>query len=1228
MQKIRLKTFLSGIVGIFACTTYTSAQDVAAPELTIYNFNDQSCIMSLSDNGNWAVSYGVSSSDGTRNTNARLINTRTKEVTTLGLENDEASPLACEANDVSDDGIAVGAYKGQPAVWSKADGWRYLEKPAGWTDGDAQAVTPDGRYAVGRMTNFTNGYKEYPVLWDITTLKIVETPNSPTVGSNNEPALMIRYTGISSDARYITGIVDYSYTWNTMNFIYDRETETWSRPGFNADGTPWADGISSMDGSFSPDGKWFGGTAYIIKDAASGNEYNVPCRYNMETKEFVIYEETEMQGIERVMVDNAGTLYAATPSGTPIRSLYVRVGKFWYALDELLKQRYGFDFYGKSGYDNTGTCMGVSGDGMTITAFPDPYKSYVLEMNESFAEAAANVNLLADYTATPDNGTSLTKIKSVSVTFSRNVKVIGSVDDIQFKDENGNSVGKVLSFEIAPSSPKAIRIGFRTTTLEDGKSYTLTIPAGTIVLSADETKANDEIKINYTGREAAPVKVTAVSPESGTALTQLNVTTNPILVTFDTNIAKTDDANASLYREGDDAPIATLSIADKGNQILIYPETTEYLYLNTRYKVVLGAGSVTDTNGDNPNEQYEINYDGLYERTIVADDTLMYKEDFSYGVASMLLYDGDKNIPNEEMAGYDFQVGDNYAWVPVRDDNASTDFAAASTSAYSPAGKSDDWMVTPQIYIPDAKCRLEFQAQGFRKAKEDKLKVIVYASEKVLNYLSETDVNDIRANGEVIMDEVVLPGINEDVMEGDWTTYSFKLDKYAKKNIYVAFVNENYDQSLVFVDNIKVIRDNGFLTALTSATNVIRQESQKITGRVIGNSDEVTFNTLNAKLLDANKNLVDEIAVDGLALAKGDRYDFTFDKELPLTIGESNAFYIRVQLDESFDTLGYAIKNLAFQPVKRVVVEEMTGQDCGNCPLGHLAMENLESIYGDRVLPLCYHVYTGDNYESGMSNYVNSFLGLSGAPSAIINRNGLISPPMYDNLSNGKHTYTYTAPDGSCWFDQVQKEFDTDAEADLSIQATYNENTQKVSVPCTVKFALNESNRNVGLFVVVAEDGLTGFQHNYFYNTDYEGLGEWTIGGIYAERYVLPYVFHDVVRAQVGTYFGTTGYIPTSIESGKEYVADITFNLPEVNDIYNCKIVCMMIDANTGQLINSARAKVEPEDTNGIDEAGVSDSKATEAARYNAAGQTISAPQKGLNIIRMSDGTSRKVIVK
>ena len=50
-------------------------------------------------------------------------------------------------------------------------------------------------------------------------------------------------------------------------------------------------------------------------------------------------------------------------------------------------------------------------------------------------------------------------------------------------------------------------------------------------------------------------------------------------------------------------------------------------------------------------------------------------------------------------------------------------------------------------------------------------------------------------------------------------------------------------------------------------------------------------------------------------------------------------------------------------------------------------------------------------------------------------------------------------------------------------------------------------------------------------------------------------------------------------------------------------------------------------DPDGIENVMASE-EVTEVARYDIQGRMISKPQKGINIIRFSDGTTRKVIVK
>ncbi len=131
------------------------------------------------------------------------------------------------------------------------------------------------------------------------------------------------------------------------------------------------------------------------------------------------------------------------------------------------------------------------------------------------------------------------------------------------------------------------------------------------------------------------------------------------------------------------------------------------------------------------------------------------------------------------------------------------------------------------------------------------------------------------------------------------------------------------------------------------------------------------------------------------------------------------------------------------------------------------------------------------------------------------------------------------------------------------------------------------SNLNVGMFFIITEDSLSGYQQNNLYSFYDDDLGEWQKDGLYGKSIIYPYTFHDVARALYpsSNYSGMRGLVPTEVESNKDYTGTVSFgiktNAPYVSNIYNCKVVCMMIDANTGRVINVARAKVS--DSTGIE---------------------------------------------
>jgi hypothetical protein len=1204
------------VAGFAALTA--RAESVDKPVFYPFTFSDNAILSAMSKNGEWALAKEGSSEVETGST-PKLVNLTTMEVIELCPD----TAIACDVNAVTNDGaIVVGSYMGKPAYWSKATGeWKTLSCPAGWSGGGyVTDVTPDGKRAVGVANAADDVYKEKPVAWDLTTDKRINLSNLPKKDMTHENQNQCRFTAITPDGRYALGCMSFSYISpaELFEFVYDIDEQEYTVIGFdeddNDDWNPHVDNLYYIDGGyFSPNGQWATGMAYIAELNSGSefpNEYYAAYSYNVETGDITVLNKlTADIGYMGVSIDNDGVIYGATPVGDPIREFTVRSGKYWFTFSQILSQYYGMDFEAVTGFSNTGTPIAVSEDGKRILSMVDPRgSSYVVDLPVSLVEACKHINLLSSYTAEPASGSIFSKLRTVYVNFDRDIDVVGSKTSVVLKDSDGKVVRNSSAVAVSSTSDKTLRVDFRTTTLEDGKTYTITIPAGTVCVAGDNERPNEEITLTYTGRVDEAVKVTNIYPANGTKLPKIDASESPILLTFNAIVALPDTAVAYLYRDDQASPVATLNLASSDSRVAVYPSNTQYLYDGSTYRVVVPAGSVTDIMGDNGCDSIVLNYVGTYERTISQTDSYLFQSDFndmSTSLATFMLYEGDHNTPQAELIeNYEFDT-DNTPWnFSLRESNTTTDYFATSHSMYTNLGKSDDWMVIPQLYLPDATCQLFFDAQSYRAAANDSLTVIVWASDVVYNVVTDAMADSMKQNGTVVFNQRLNVGSDEETVEGDWTNYYVSLKDFAGKSVYIAFVNRNENASMVFVDNVKVVRDMKFSISLKTDAIVVAQTEQSIAGTITIESQEDVYNSYSLVLKDGNGNEVDRIAATNVELKKGDRLPFEFAKALPLTLAEVNNFTIEVTLGDYSELVKSSIQNNAFRPTKRVVLEEFTGVTCGNCPLGILAIENIEKTVGDQFIPISLHAYTGDPWASASSGYA-SYFGFSAAPSGMVQRSGTISSPMY--TTGG---YYFTSPNGDVWYDLVMQELEEVAMADISASMIADSDKGTLTIPVTVKYALNATDLNFNIFAVVLEDNVTYIQENYLASTSDPNLGEWGAGGKYGSTYAV--VQHnDVVRQVVGlSYAGTGGLLPQEMTAGEEYNASIPTVIPTtLTKLQNAKVAVLLIDANTGAIVNACVARAPQTDNSAIE-------------TITATGNVTAVEVYGLNGVRVATAPS------
>ncbi len=323
------------------------------------------------------------------------------------------------------------------------------------------------------------------------------------------------------------------------------------------------------------------------------------------------------------------------------------------------------------------------------------------------------------------------------------------------------------------------------------------------------------------------------------------------------------------------------------------------------------------------------------------------------------------------------------------------------------------------------------------------------------------------------------------------------------------------------------------------------------------------------------------------------------------------------------------------QTPRGIVVEEFTGTTCGWCPRGLVGMEKMRQKYGDAFVGIGVHRYTSSLSSDAM--YISTYTQVSfgGAPSCRINRGDVIDP-YYGSGNNV--------------FDDFDAALAVPAKAALSLTADWNEDSTQVIANAEIEALVDG---NFAIEYVLIADGLTGTtqpwrQYNYYHYaygqfSDPSQLPEdlgflVNTGQIFNNQYVAYYpIFNDVAIAVAKqTQTQSIG----QLNMGQMVENSYTLSLPTasaqkelINALNNTgkgniAAVALLIDKNTNTIANAAKFYLPVYDptTVGIATTNVEDN--AEVARFAADGRQLQAPQKGLNIVRMADGRTVKVIVR
>lgn len=470
--------------------------------------------------------------------------------------------------------------------------------------------------------------------------------------------------------------------------------------------------------------------------------------------------------------------------------------------------------------------------------------------------------------------------------------------------------------------------------------------------------------------------------------------------------------------------------------------------------------------------------------------------------------DNDGNTPNSNVSWVD------NAW--VLGSVATGDSAAISTSWYTPAGISDDWLITPQVTI-GAGMSMTWQEWAPDASYPDGYQVKISTTGNNISDFTTTLLTVSAANSSGLTDKIL------------------DLSAYSGQQVYIAFVNNSNDMYLLAIDNVfigNVAADETELVSLDFQKYIVAGNIN-IAGELKNNgSDTLTSIDLSYQV-DGGSTVTDNLT--GLSVAPGASYSFAHGTAANLTAtGEHDLkFWVanpngNTDADNSNDTMSTKVYVVSTNSPRQVIIQDHTGAWCQFCPDGSYRLDTI-AHNNSWVVPVAVH--NGDAMVISEGTTIQNEY-ISGYPS------GLIDFYPFDGDMEVNR--------GS-WSAKAWERYGMVTPVAISIvNQTYDTTTKTVTATVKADFHTDFTNADIRFNFYVTEDGVTGTGSGYnqvnFYNTQtghpYFGAGNPIVG------------FHHnhTLRAALGGAWGDGDSIPATINDGDSFTHTFTYTVPTGQD--------------------------------------------------------------------------------
>ena len=492
--------------------------------------------------------------------------------------------------------------------------------------------------------------------------------------------------------------------------------------------------------------------------------------------------------------------------------------------------------------------------------------------------------------------------------------------------------------------------------------------------------------------------------------------------------------------------------------------------------------------------------------------------------------------------------GDGFEWSVLDASGINSAFGTGAlvSFSYDDAGvvalTPDNLVTSPAIdlsAVTDSNLYLFFDQNVSASWPADKYSVYVTTS---------NDPADISAATPVL---TVTPA------NGTLTNKFINITSFIGQTVYVSF--RHYDCT----DQYYLVLDNVIIKSLGS------NDAQLVSAKLNRYSVLSTDNTLTLTVKNTGSNPITNLTVnwnDGTtdhistitkAIAIGAtstsvvhptkvNYATVVEKDLTLTItavnGNTDPIMENNTGTKKFNTVSQA-------STKRVLFEEGTGTWCGWCPRGAVAMAFMDTTYPNEFIGVAVHNQDPmmlDEYDAGAG--FSSFPGMN--VDRVVKGADVSQATMTTNLNTRK---VLTTP--------------------VNLDTNGAVNGSEITINASATFRTVFANANYRLGVIISEDNVsngtdTGYNQTNYYAANANGV----MGGYEALTNPVPaanMVYNHVARDLVGGYDGQADSVPTTITDGQVVTYTFNYSVPSTSNIANMHGVLVLIDQETGEVVNS-----------------------------------------------------------